>query len=115
MTPSAQPPPVLRGIPASPGLAVAPACVFGTGEAPDRFPEGAVMVSRTTDPTMVRAMLKASAVVTLIGGPMCHTAIVALELGIPCVVAVPDVLTHLESGMTVEVDGDRGTVTVLPA
>jgi phosphohistidine swiveling domain-containing protein len=87
--------------------------VIQSRTAAESFPEGAVLVSRTTDPTMVRAMLKATALVTEIGGPMCHTAIVAIELGIPCVVAVPGVLSNLTDGMLVEVDGGRGCVSVI--
>ena len=62
------------------------------------------------------AGLDASLVVglaTTLGGPTSHTAIIARQLGIPCVVAV-DGLDAVASGTLVLVDGSLGTVTVAP-
>lgn len=62
------------------------------------------------------AALDASLVVALattLGGPTSHTAIIARQLGIPCVVAV-DGLDSVPAGTMVMVDGTLGTVTVSP-
>ncbi len=59
------------------------------------------------DPTLVVALA------TTLGGPTSHTAIIARQLGIPCVVAV-DGLDAVPVGAPVMVDGVRGTVTVTP-
>ena len=75
---------VLNGIPASPGRVVAKVKFVDSETSIDAFPPGAVLVSYTTDPTLIEFMLNASAIVTAIGSRLCHTAIVALELGIPC-------------------------------
>ncbi|MET0476145.1 MAG: putative PEP-binding protein [Mycobacterium sp.] len=53
------------------------------------------------------------ALATTLGGPTSHTAIIARQLGIPCVVAV-DGLDSVGSGTMVLVDGTLGTVTVSP-
>ncbi|MGZ5417629.1 MAG: phosphoenolpyruvate--protein phosphotransferase [Nocardioides sp.] len=53
------------------------------------------------------------ALVTERGGPTSHTAIIARQLGIPCVVAVPGALT-LRAGTHVLVDGVSGQVEVDP-
>ncbi|MFW3172219.1 phosphoenolpyruvate--protein phosphotransferase [Geodermatophilus sp. CPCC 206100] len=50
---------------------------------------------------------------TRLGGTTSHTAIIARQLGLPCVVAVHG-LDDVPSGATVLLDGDRGTVTVDP-
>ena len=50
---------------------------------------------------------------TTLGGPISHTAIIARQLGIPCVVAV-DGLDDVAAGAMVLVDGTVGTVTVAP-
>ena len=50
---------------------------------------------------------------TTLGGPTSHTAIIARQLGIPCVVAVND-LDDVVTGAMVLLDGVRGTVTVAP-
>ncbi|TDY05087.1 phosphoenolpyruvate--protein phosphotransferase [Mycolicibacterium litorale] len=47
------------------------------------------------------------------GGPTSHTAIIARQLGIPCVVAVGG-LDDVPAGAMVLIDGDAGTVTVAP-
>lgn len=53
------------------------------------------------------------ALATTLGGPTSHTAIIARQLGIPCVVAV-DGLDEVPVGTMVAVDGTLGTVTVSP-
>ena len=50
---------------------------------------------------------------TTLGGPTSHTAIIARQLGIPCVVAVHG-LDQVVVGTMVLVDGNRGTVTLNP-
>ncbi|MGV9797630.1 phosphoenolpyruvate--protein phosphotransferase [Mycobacterium sp. NPDC003449] len=50
---------------------------------------------------------------TTLGGPTSHTAIIARQLGIPCVVAVPG-LDGVAAGTVVLLDGTAGTVTVDP-
>jgi phosphoenolpyruvate-protein phosphotransferase (PTS system enzyme I) len=62
------------------------------------------------------AGLDAATVVALVtekGGPTSHTAIIARQLGIPCVVGVPGA-GELRSGTAVLVDGTTGEVTVDP-
>ncbi len=59
------------------------------------------------DPTLVVALA------TTLGGPTSHTAIIARQLGIPCVVAVAG-LDAVDAGTMVLVDGTLGTVTVTP-
>ncbi|SDQ19139.1 putative PEP-binding protein [Quadrisphaera sp. DSM 44207] len=59
------------------------------------------------DPTRVVALA------TRLGGPTSHTAIIARQLGIPCVVAVPG-LDAVAAGTRVLVDGGTGEVVVGP-
>jgi phosphotransferase system enzyme I (PtsI) len=59
------------------------------------------------DPKLVVALA------TSLGGPTSHTAIIARQLGIPCVVAVNG-LDAVPAGTMVLVDGTLGTVTVSP-
>ncbi|WP_418004027.1 phosphoenolpyruvate--protein phosphotransferase [Mycobacterium sp. PDNC021] len=59
------------------------------------------------DPQLVVAL------VTSLGGPTSHTAIIARQLGIPCVVAVSG-LEQVRSGAMVLVDGTHGTVAIEP-
>ena len=50
---------------------------------------------------------------TTLGGPTSHTAIIARQLGIPCVVAVQG-LDEVHAGTMVLLDGTQGTVTLDP-
>ena len=50
---------------------------------------------------------------TSLGGPTSHTAIIARQLGIPCVVAVSG-LDDVPAGTEVLIDGMRGTIAVSP-
>ncbi|HME46863.1 putative PEP-binding protein [Mycobacterium sp.] len=50
---------------------------------------------------------------TTLGGPTSHTAIIARQLGIACVVAVAG-LDNVRAGTLVMIDGTRGSVTVAP-
>jgi phosphotransferase system enzyme I (PtsI) len=88
------------------------------GEAEPGVPapeEPSVLVAEDLAPADT-AGLDASRVLALVtekGGPTSHTAIIARQLGIPCVVAVPGV-TQLPVGLRVLVDGGTGEVETEP-
>ena len=63
-----------------------------------------------TSPDWVPTMRRAGALVTDGGGMTCHAAIVARELGLPCVVGARDATTTLRDGELVTVDGSQGAV-----
>ena len=54
------------------------------------------------------------AVVTEVGGRFSHGAVLARAMGIPCVVGIPNLLSRLEQGMTIIVDGDAGRLMLRP-
>lgn len=74
------------------------------------FKEGEILVAKITDPSYVMIMAKSSAIITDTGGMMSHPAIVARELGIPCVVATKRATSILKNGQKVKVDGEKGIV-----
>jgi pyruvate,water dikinase len=104
---------VLRGIGVSPGQATAPVQVVTDPYAPGLEP-GEVLVAHTTDPAWTPLFLTASAVVIDLGGPLSHGAVIARELGIPCVINVKHASTQLASGEVVTVDGTAGEVYPQP-
>ena len=65
-------------------------------------------------PMMTHLVPLACAVVERRGGMLIHGAIIARELGIPCVNGVPDAVELLSDGQLVTVDGYLGIVTVGP-
>jgi pyruvate,water dikinase len=75
--------------------------------------EGEVLVTMLTDIAWTPLFPRAAAIVTDVGAPLSHAAIVARELGIPAVVGCGDATTRLQTGDRVRVDGGRGTVEIL--
>ena len=82
-------------------------------ESIDDLEPGEVLVAQVTDVGYTAAFSYAAAVVTELGGPMSHAAVVAREFDIPCVVDVADATRRLPPGALVEVDGDSGEIRVL--
>lgn len=101
---------LVRGLAASPGIASGKVKSIKDIDEISRVEDGDVLVTVMTNPDMVPAMRKASAVVTDEGGRTCHAAIVSRELGIPCIVGAKTASEILEEGMEVTVDATRGVV-----
>ena len=74
---------------------------------------GDVLVARTTDPSWASVMYPASALIVEVGGQLSHAAVVARELGIPCVMGVPGATAGIRDGELVRVDGSAGTVELV--
>jgi len=74
---------------------------------------GEILVTRATNIGWTVAFHKVSAIVTDIGAPLSHAAIVAREFGIPAVVGCRNATTVLKTGDVVTVDGGKGTVTIV--
>ncbi len=104
---------ILKGIGASSGTAEGRARLFFVGGDSAGFNEGDILVTTLTNPTMVRAMTKAAAIVTDIGGITSHPAILSREMGIPCVVNTKEATTIIKDGMRILVDGSKGEVYAL--
>jgi pyruvate,water dikinase len=77
------------------------------------FEPGEILVCRTTDPGWVSFFHLAAGVAIDMGGQMSHGAIVARELGIPCVIGTGDGTRRLQTGDLVRLDGVTGEVEVL--
>jgi pyruvate,water dikinase len=71
------------------------------------------MLALQTDIAWTVLFPRAAAVITDIGAPLSHAAIVARELGIPAVVGCGNAMTRLKTGDLIEVDGARGLVTLI--
>ena len=94
---------------ASPGVARGPVRLVDEATL-DSVQFGDVIVAAITEIAYVPAMRKAYAIVTEEGGLLSHAAIVARELGIPCVVGARGARMALQEGVTVEVNGSAGIV-----
>lgn len=66
-----------------------------------------------TTPDYLPAMNKAAAFITDEGGVTCHAAIVAREIGKPCIIGTKFATKILKNGDMVEVDADSGVVRIM--
>jgi len=103
--------PIVKGLPASPGVHIGEAKVVMTPEEASKvMRKGDVLVTRMTNPDWVPYMRLAGAIVTDEGGMTCHAAIVSRELGIPCIVGTGRATELLKTGEIYTVDATRGVV-----
>jgi pyruvate,water dikinase len=72
-----------------------------------------ILVTPTTDPSWASIMFISAGLVVDIGGMLSHAAVVARELGIPCVVNTRVGSRTLRTGDRVRIDGSAGTVEIL--
>ncbi|MDM3973500.1 PEP-utilizing enzyme [Mycobacterium marseillense] len=104
---------VIHGTPAGPGIFEGIVRVVVDPESQDTLDDGEVLVCKFVDPGWTALVSLAGALVTDIGSPASHGAIVARELGITCVVGTGNGTTALRSGDLVRVDGTTGEIAVL--
>lgn len=76
---------------------------------------GAILVTKRTDPGWILLFPAAAGVLVERGSLLSHSAIVARELRIPAIVAIPGLTGWLRDGDTVEFDGSTGVVRRLEA
>ena len=79
------------------------------------LPKGTIVVSESTDPDMLRFLRAAGGVLTEQGGVTSHAAIICRELGIPTIIGIEGLLERVRDGDWVELDAQRGIVTVSPS
>ncbi len=101
---------ILQGQGASPGIASGKVAIVYDVKDIGKVKDGDIMVTRMTNPDMVPAMRKVSAIITDEGGMTCHAAIVSRELGTPAVVGTKTGTQLLKEGQVVTVDGEKGLI-----
>jgi phosphohistidine swiveling domain-containing protein len=102
----------LQGLAASPGVVEGRVKVVTDPSAAD-LQDGDILVCKATDPSYGTLFLLAAGVVIDVGAPSSHGAIVARELGIPCVINTRIGTRTLKDGDLVRIDGGTGIVDVL--
>jgi phosphohistidine swiveling domain-containing protein len=79
----------------------------------DHFQAGEILVTTLTNIGWTPLFPRAAAIVTDLGAPLSHTAIVARELGIPAVVGCGDATMRLKTGDRIRVNSGKGLVEIL--
>jgi pyruvate,water dikinase len=112
--PAGETPRQLIGQPAAPGLVTGRARVVRRAGDIAGFDSGEILVCDAIQPTMTHVVPIAGGIVERRGGMLIHGAIIARELGVPCVNGVTDATELLQDGDLLTVDGYLGIVTVGP-
>jgi phosphohistidine swiveling domain-containing protein len=103
-------PAIVSGQTGSAGIAKGPVCIVDPNNLDVDFPKNGILVCEVTTPNYVPLMQKAGAIVTDQGGILSHAAIVARELGKPCIVGTGDATKKLTDGTIVTANANLGTV-----
>jgi len=100
--------PILTGIAIGDKIGVGKVRVISDVSKLSQFQEGEILVTKMTDPDWTTIMTMASAIITDEGGKTCHSAIIARELGIPCIVGTQEASKILKTGQAITVDCTQG-------
>lgn len=103
----------LHGRTAFPGLIRGTVRVIIRPEDNQHFNDGDVLVTINSNPTFMPYIQASSAIIADEGGITCHAAIIARELGKPCIIGTKIGTKVLKDGDTVEVDANKGIVKIV--
>jgi pyruvate,water dikinase len=103
---------LIKGFPGAAGKVTGRVRVIESIDKIDEVEPGDILVTSATNIGWTRVFPRVSAIITDIGAPLSHAAIVAREFGIPAVVGCGNATTVLKTGDIVEVDGLNGTVVI---
>jgi len=101
---------ILKGIPASPGIANGKVRIILNPSECRKMKKGEILVTEMTDPLYMPAIKKAKAIVTDIGGLLCHAAITAREMKIPCIVNTKKGTMVLKNNKKIIVNATKGEI-----
>jgi len=107
---AAEPRARLRGIGVSAGTATGPARVLRRLDDAAALRPGEILVLRAADPAWTPLFVRAAGVVLEMGGMLSHAAVVARELGRPCVSQIDGATQRFTDGQSLTVDGRQGLV-----
>ncbi len=105
--------PILSGLSVGSAIATGKVCLIESAAQIDRFEDGAILVTKMTDPDWVPVMKRAAGIVTDSGGRTCHAAIISRELGIPAIVGTGKATKLLQQQQEITIscaEGDRGQI-----
>lgn len=102
----------LKGIGCCPGVVRGEALLL---HSPDSEVDlnGKVLLAQSTDPGWVSLFASTQGIVVERGSLLSHSAIVAREMGVPCVVNIPGLFQRIQNGDLIEMNGRTGTVRIL--
>lgn len=105
--------PIFSGLSVGSAIATGKVCLIENVAQSDQFEDGAILVTKMTDPDWVPVMKRAAGIVTDSGGRTCHAAIISRELGIPAAVGTKEATKLLQHHQEITIscaEGDQGHI-----
>ncbi|HCF82976.1 MAG TPA: hypothetical protein DER68_03195 [Ruminococcaceae bacterium] len=103
----------IKGFAGAAGVVTGRVRVIFSADNAEELQPGEILCAPATNIGWTVIFPRAAAIITDIGAPLSHAAIVAREFGIPAVVGCGNATTVLKTGDLVAVDGAKGTVTLI--
>ena len=103
---------ILKGLGCCPGIVRGAARVITNPKDAVIYP-GEILVAQRTDPGWIMLFPVAAGVLVEYGSLLSHAAIVVREMGIPAVVSVKNLFANVQTGDILELDGEKGVVTII--
>lgn len=102
------------GIPVSPGVATGDVAFIPSLNDVDKWVDGSILITYFTDPEWIPIMKKSSAIVTGFGGFLCHAAIIARELGIPCITGIGQQnIEQIANSSRISINSNNGVIKII--
>jgi pyruvate, water dikinase len=95
---------VWRGTGASAGVATGTARIIYTEKDFTYVDSQDILVARHATPDLYPSLVRAKAAICETGGRLCHLAVLAREMGKPCVTGLPNILDSITPGSRIRVD-----------
>ena len=79
----------------------------------NNFIEGSILLAEKTDVRWMNILEKVGGLVTQKGSLLCHAAIIARELNVPCITKINSLdFEKLKSATEVKINGEEGTIEI---
>jgi phosphohistidine swiveling domain-containing protein len=102
----------IKGVPAGEQLeATGEAVLIDSEEDYIKDAKGKIIVSRTFSPSLTTLYKGAKGIISESGGVLAHSAIIAREMGLPCIVQTKNI-REIKEGQTIVMDGRTGKIKV---
>jgi len=102
-----------KGVVANPGKYVGRIKKLESMDDIEKINEKDILVTKYNSPLFSLAFMKAAAIISEVGGSLCHLAIVSRELNKPCILGVENAFEIFKDGMLVELDATNNKIIIL--
>ncbi len=102
----------LKGVSAYPGKVSGRVRIILDPHKKQDFNLGDILVTGMTRPEFMSYITKASAIITDVGGVLCHAAITARELKIPCIVGTINATKILKNNQKITINATDGIINI---